>query len=239
MHKKVIREFILESFLAEAGEEAGSMELVEITVNDAIEFCEERGFDVLEEIPEFKDHFRIAQRMADTGWTKRRDMPVIEIDDVRRFQQRLESGNLDVTRPFSPNTDPTNPFPEGLSGEDAEEFLDAGLRDGSESDDPVPTKMDDVKAKNLNPIQKQIYFDKSMGATIENGIEGTTNFLTQDSYFIMSEDGFIIDGHHRWLSAMLINPDIQLQALVIDLPIEKLLPLSRSYGDAIGNQRNL
>jgi hypothetical protein len=27
-------------------------------------------------------------------------------------------------------------------------------------------------------------------------------------------------------------------ALTIDLPIEKLLPMTKAYGDAIGNQRN-
>lgn len=59
---------------------------------------------------------------------------------------------------------PGNPFPEGLSGEQAENFLERGLTDGSQTDDVVSVKMDTTIAQELKPIQKQIYFDKSMGA---------------------------------------------------------------------------
>jgi hypothetical protein len=132
-------------------------------------------------------------------------------------------------------------FPEGLSGKDAQKFLNHGLPefDGSNIDDDIiTTSLKKVKLKDLKPIQKQIYFDISINATVDFGIRGTIDFL-KTSVFIVSSDNFIIDGHHRFLSGLLINPNIQVKALSIDLPIKTLLPLTIAYGDAIGNKRNL
>ena len=55
---------------------------------------------------------------------------------------------------------------------------------------------------------------------------------------MVSKDDRIIDGHHRFLSAVLVDPAIQVTALEIDLPIKDLLPLTLAYTDAIGNVRN-
>jgi hypothetical protein len=55
---------------------------------------------------------------------------------------------------------------------------------------------------------------------------------------IVSKDNFILDGHHRWLCGMLIDPMIELKTIVIDLPKERLMKLLLSYSDALGNERN-
>lgn len=221
------------------GQAPGKLELTSMTYQDALAFCYERDFDVLKEIPNFEENFRLAQKKAGMGWTRRKEMPVIDTEDVKKFQTRLEKGFLDIRKPFSSDAElDRNPFPEGLSGEQAQKFLDRGLRDGSKSDDVVPVSMTKKQAGSLKPIQKQIYFDKSMGATIENGIAKTLKFIQGSSIFIGSSDNFIIDGHHRFLTAVLLDPDMNVQFLEIDLPIDKLLPLSLSYGDAIGNKRN-
>jgi len=90
----------------------------------------------------------------------------------------------------------------------------------------------------LKPIQKQIYFDKSMGMTIKNGVKNTANFLKGKTFFVTSTDNFIIDGHHRYLSGMLVDPKMKVNCLSIDMPIKELLPMSLAYGDVIGNKRN-
>ena len=93
--------------------------------------------------------------------------------------------------------------------------------------------------KNLKPIQKQIYFDKSFKNISDYDFKDTMKFLKSDkNIFIISSDNAIIDGHHRFLTAMLIAPNITVNTIAIDLPIKQLLPLTLSYTDAIGNQRN-
>lgn len=54
----------------------------------------------------------------------------------------------------------------------------------------------------------------------------------------MSKDRYIIDGHHRFLTGMLIDPKMKVNVLMIDMPISELLPSSLDYSDTIGNVRN-
>jgi hypothetical protein len=230
-------------YLLEAGEAAGKMELVKTPVEKAREFAEkkmkENGRELDKEIPDFDSNYQKVQKTAEKyGKTKRKDMPVIEDYQVKQFQKRLKAGVIDVDKPFSEKTPQSNPFPEGLTGKEAEFFLQAGIKlhDG-DKDDKVKTSMKKVKVKDLKPIQKQIYFDKSMSAIAEFGAKGTKDFLPT-SPFIASSDLAIIDGHHRWLSGNLLDPEMTVTVLVIDMPIKDLLPLTKAYGDAIGNKRN-
>ena len=233
--KQIIREEI-QKLNEGGGESAGSMELDATSVEDASKFADKIGLK--NDLPDFVSNYKKAKKIVSIGRTKRKDMPVINDDDVKKFQARLEKGEIDIRKPFAKDTSVKNPFPAGLSGMKAKDFLKNGLKDGSRNDDIVGVTIKTVMVKNLKPIQKQIYFDKSAKATAQFGVEGTTNFLKNKTFFITSKDNFIIDGHHRFLSAMLVDPNMKVHALSVDLPIKELLPLSLSYGDSIGNKRN-
>jgi hypothetical protein len=231
-------------FLTEAGQEAGGMEIGNTSVEKAYAYgkkvYEKYGRDIDADLPDFKKDYLVAQKKAKTGKTVRKDMPVIDGPDVRAFQGRLKGGTLDINKPFGKVTKSTNPFPQGLSGEAAKKFEQAGLKkfDGDKDDDKVKVSNGKIEVGKLKPIQKQIYFDVSIDAQAEHGPKASMDFMQNKTYFIKSDDNFIIDGHHRFLSAMLMNPKLKVQYLSIDLPIKKLLPLSLAYGDAIGNKRN-
>lgn len=233
----------LKQYIIEAGEAAGKMEMVNTPVEKARAYAEKlfakKGQSIDEEMPDFDKNYKFVQKMAGMGRTLRKDMPTIEDEDVKRLQARLKKGNIDMTAPFAPGTDPKNPFPEGLQGKEASEFVKNGLKshDGDADDDKIKVAVTHLKVSDLKPIQKQIYFDKAIGATVESGIADTTTFLKK-SFFIISADNFIIDGHHRFLSANLVDPNMKIKALQIHLPIHDLLPLTRAYGDALGHKRN-
>jgi hypothetical protein len=229
--------------LNEAGQEAGKLELVKTDLPTAIEYGKQ-AFDkhhkeLYDEIPNFDKNYKFAQKQAGSGRTLRKDMPVIDGKDVKDFQSRLAKGNLDIDKPFSSNTG-SNPFPEGLRGEDAKKWLNNGLKinDGDAKDDIVKVKNVKVPVGKLKPIQKQIYYDKAMKDTSKFGAEGSRNFLENNTFFITSADNYIIDGHHRYLAGILIDPNMMVNTVQIDLPIAKLLPMSLAYGDAVGNKRN-
>ena len=233
------------TFLIEAGQAPGKMELVKTPLEKARDYAEkvmkENTRNLDNEIPNFDKNYENTQKITKRyGKTKRKDMPVIEDFQVKQFQRRLKAGTLDIDKPFSNEKLEKNPFPEGLTGKEAEFFVKAGIKlyDGDKDDDKVKTSIKQIRVGDLIPIQQQIYFDKSMKSTAEFGVKGTTDFL-KNSPFIASSDLAIIDGHHRWLSGNLIDPNMKVPVLVIDLPINKLLPLSKAYGDAIGNKRNL
>ena len=234
-HRTSFREY-----LQEAGEAAGKMEIVKTPEKDAAEYADrlwqKEGVTLNDEMPDFETNYNKCQKLAMLGHTKRKDMPVIDDKDIALLVKRLEVGALDVTSPHPKNTPE---FKQHLKGKEAELFLRNGTkaRDGDAQDDKTTVKMKQMSVGDLKPIQQQIYFDKSIQATVEFGIQGTKKFL-KSSVLVASNDGRIIDGHHRWLSANLIDPDMKVKVLVIDLPIEKLLNLTIAYGDAIGNSRN-
>lgn len=221
-----------------SGQAPGQLELVKSKYEDVVEYANKIGLD-LDELSEFEGNYLFAKKMANYGKTKRKDMPVINRDDVHLLQQLLKNGSLDIHKPHSDETDQSNPFPQGLSGKDAKEFLKRGFRDGSESDDVVKYSVSNVTVSELKPIQKQIYVDKSLSMIKRSGVSNFTSHLENETYFITSTDRYIIDGHHRYLAGMLMNKSIKVRCLIIDLPISKLLPLSLAFGDAIGNKRNM
>lgn len=224
---------------AGGGEAAGSMEIASTPVKKAVAYA--RGSKNYDE-GTFEKNYNLAQKKAKMGFAKRRDMPVINISDVQKLQTRLKNGTIDIDKPFADETPERNPFPQGLSGKEAKNFLQNGikLRDGDEKDDVVQTKMAKVALKDLKPIQKQIYFDKSWDTMIDKfGADSTKKFIENSSILISSNDNYILDGHHRFLAGMLLDPNLKAKVLKIDLPIKKLLPLLLAYGDAIGNKRNL
>ena len=66
------------------------------------------------------------------------------------------------------------------------------------------------------------------------GAEGTRGFsASKSNFYVISKDNRIIDGHHRYLSAVLVDPKINVTCLEIDLPINELLPMTLAYTDAI------
>ena len=229
-----------ELFNEGGGSDAGKLELLSTDVKKARAYGEKEfkknGKELDKEIPDFDKNYIIAQQKAGIGKTKRKDMPVIASDDVKALLSKLKNGRIDIHAPFYKKGD--DPFPEGLSGKEAKDWVSHGMKDGVKEDDVITVKLGKESAKNLKPIQQQIYFDNSIGKIAADGSKSSKAFLTKKSILVASTDNYIIDGHHRFLSAMLVDPDLQLPIVKIDLPISKLLPMALAYGDAIGNKRN-
>lgn len=92
--------------------------------------------------------------------------------------------------------------------------------------------------RDLWVIQRQIYFDKSMDATVKSGPKSTKDFL-QSVHLVVSRDNYIIDGNHRWLSAMVLDPSMPLPLLKIGVESTNLLSLALEFSDNQGHSRNL
>jgi len=225
------------------GAAAGKLELIKTTFAKAKDYVENlyKDFDIEKEIPNFKKNYEYAQKLARGGFAQRKDMPVIDNRDIKLLQKRLKSGAIDISRPFADNEVPDDPFPQGLDKTIGKKWVSGGLAkfDGDAKDDIVDVKIKQVPVGNLKPIQSQIYFDKSIKNVAKFGAQGTKDFsASKSNFYVISSDNRIIDGHHRFLSAVLVDPKIKVTALEIALPIKDLLPLTLSYTDAIGNVRN-
>jgi len=236
----------LKHLLFEAGQQsAGKLELVSTSIEKAYKYASDlfgqNNINIDKALPNFKKNYAVAQKKATTGKTQRKDMPVIDSSDVKALQTRLSNGYIDIAAPHAPAIKNNDPFPQGLTGAAAERWLRNGLKqnDGAKSnkDDVVKVNRGTIAVNKLKPIQKQIYFDKAVNSIAKFGSKASASHLGK-LIFITSADNYIIDGHHRFLSAMLIDPTMTVSVLSIDLPLSKLLPFALAYGDAIGNKRN-
>ena len=225
------------------GAKAGTMEVATTKVNLARQYGEkimkDNGRELDKEIPFFDKNYNFAQKQAKQGFAKRKEMPVIDNKDIKLLQGRLKKGMIDIAAPFADNEVPNDPFPQGLDTTLGKKWLEGGLRDGVKDDDIVNVRITKLPVGKLLPIQRQIYFDKSIRNVAQHGAEGTKSFsASKSNFYVISKDNRIIDGHHRYLSAVLVDPKITVTCLEIDLPINELLPMTLAYTDAIGNIRN-
>lgn len=228
----------LRDLITEAGgEAAGSIEIHSVNTSKVRIASRSLDLDPDKAFGDLDTNLSLAKRLAAAGHTKRHDMPVIGSKDMHQFQDRLKSGYIDIRKPFAPTTQDSNPFPTGLSGEDAKDFLARGLKDKAQHDDIITVTRESVPVGKLKPIQSQIYVDKALDI-VKNKNTSLPGYLAGQSYFVTSADGYIIDGHHRWLAGVLVDPSMKAQVLVVNLPLNKLLPMSVAYSDAIGNKRN-
>jgi len=129
------------------------------------------------------------------------------------------------TKEINPKMFP-NPYPIDA------DFFTNGKRDGEAFDDVVHTKFVGIPAKQLKPSQDAVYLGKALGMAI-NGVEGG------DLGAVISKDNRILDGHHRWAATIFNNPNAKVNGVKADLIIGDLIPVLRTAGDAIGNNRGL
>lgn len=94
-----------------------------------------------------------------------------------------------------------------------------------------------VMGHRLMPLQRQIYLDKSIDALAASGVQETIKFL-QEVHLVVDQDYSVIDGHHRWLSAVLLGP-VRVRVLVVEHPHSRLLPALRVLSDLEGHERNM
>lgn len=114
----------------------------------------------------------------------------------------------------------------------------AGREDGNPDDEVVEFKSSIISARALMPLQKQLLIESSIKhtlsgksiSTLKTILDGEPALINYEP--ILTLDGkYVIDGHHRWVEAYLMNPnsrvvvtDIQLNMNPID--VMKIIQLS-------------
>jgi hypothetical protein len=126
------------------------------------------------------------------------------------------------------------------SGKYAKFVAQAGkpeLDKGPPNDDQVSyDKRSDFSADDLKPSQKEIKLGQALGMAIsmigklpgpfKDGPGG-------DLGAVISNDGYIMDGHHRWAASIFaVGPEVELGGFQIDMPGEDLVQVLALMGDA-------
>lgn len=189
-----------------------------------------------EVIPNFDKNYMNLQKACNSALDiPRIDMPVIEPKDMKKFTKQLALGRIDIFRPYKIDNF-IKRFPKNLDKKQGKGWVTLGMQDGNKKDDVIKGKWTAIPAIKLKPTQSQIWLEKLVDNIIEYGVPQTGSPITKASV-IASQEGYILDGHHRYGQAMLANPPLKLSALYIPLDIKTLLAMGRSYGNAIGNRQ--
>lgn len=217
-----------------------SMNVANLTEDRAYQIAREEfskeGMNLDDEIPKFRVNFNtLRDKVNNSPGIPRKNMLVIEPEDIDEFQEDLQSGRVDIFQPYafdSPVFPEDFPTPRGLS---EEQWVELGTKDGDQNDDTVQAYLTDIPCAELRPTQGQIWYEKLIGNMTKFGVpnQGSPIF---DKTIIVSEDGYILDGHHRFGQASLADPSLKMPVLNVPLNIDLLLEIARSYSKATGHE---
>ena len=98
----------------------------------------------------------------------------------------------------------------------ADAAIGGGAEDGDPSDDKIAGKKAFLAVSELKPAQTEIIKEKAFSMAINSLLKGKWD--GQDLGAIISNDNYIMDGHHRWAAISLIDPSAKVQGTVINLP---------------------
>ena len=135
-----------------------------------------------------------------------------------------------------------NPLPKSWVGQ----FHTKGQQDGDQTDDIVKTKHKAWDANKLRPTQQDIYLGKSLKFAIGDPKQGFGPMKGGDLGAVVSKDGRILDGHHRWAATnwnidptkKAVKTESKVGGIEADLGISDLVPVLRAVGDSFGNKRS-
>lgn len=112
-----------------------------------------------------------------------------------------------------------------LSGVDpdlAQAISQSGLLDGNPGDDKVKTSRKVLPAASLKPSQSTVVLSDTVGIALEMLHQGGGQ--GEDLGALVSSDGYIMDGHHRWAGAILARGrSATVKVWLADLPAVQLV----------------
>jgi hypothetical protein len=122
-------------------------------------------------------------------------------------------------------------FPQKLSsvdGELAKGLSNSGQADGVAPEDVVPVahKPEGIApVQKLKPSQSSMNIPKAMGMVL--GMLNPNNDFNAggDLGAFISSDGYIMDGHHRWVATAMIDPSLSVGGYLVDFPGEQLVAI--------------
>jgi len=121
-------------------------------------------------------------------------------------------------------------FPQKLSNVDAElakGLSNSGRDDGVAPEDVIPNekKADIAPVQKLKPSQSSMNIPKAMGMVLGMLNPNNTFSAGGDLGAFISSDGYIMDGHHRWVATAMIDPSLSVGGYLVDFPGEQLVAI--------------
>lgn len=202
-----------------------------------------------EMLPDFDENYRLLQKKVKRAKTiPRIDMPVIDPGpEIDEFMFRLNQGHIDLFKPYArgrfigvgkgawgPGDLENQLGPADGPGGRHETFLTLGVQDGNPNDDVIPAKRVNTPVMRMLPTQGEVWLEKLIMNISNRGLPTPGGEITKQTV-ILSIEGYLLDGHHRWGQGMLVDPGLKYDALYVPMDIDRLLDIGKAYSAALGH----
>ena len=134
-------------------------------------------------------------------------------EEMAKFNEKADPGKL-----------PKDRFPMKLSQVDmdtAQRVAQAGDDDGQGEDDIIGVSKGTMPVSQLKPAQSTMKISNAMGMALAM-LRGDMKPGGDLGGFI-SQDGHILDGHHRWVATAMVNPEAEVGGFVVDFPASQII----------------
>lgn len=149
-------------------------------------------------------------------------------ESIRPRRGRLASLIFEdaVAGKIDPEKFPTTLAGAVSKGEEMSIAVSSGKKDGEDKDDKVKASPASFSCSELKPSQTSMNIDKAVSmafGAMKSGKAGG------DLGAFISEDGYIMDGHHRWISTFMVDPSAKISGFKVNLPGEQLVAVLNAY----------
>jgi len=134
-------------------------------------------------------------------------------EEMATFNEKADPGKL-----------PKDRFPTKLSQVDmdtAQRVAQAGDDDGQPEDDVIGVTKGTMPVSKLKPAQSTMKISNAMGMALAM-LRGDMDAGGDLGGFI-SQDGHILDGHHRWVATAMVDPSKEVGGFVVDFPASQII----------------
>jgi len=108
-----------------------------------------------------------------------------------------------------------------IDKDQAQAAMGSGAEDGDTGDDKVAGGKTKIAVGKLKPAQTELIKGKAFGMLVDFLLRN--KYKNADLGNIVSNDNYIMDGHHRWAAIFLIDPKSSVNVTQIDLPGQALV----------------
>lgn len=155
----------------------------------------------------------------------------IDRNDMPQFKGTARPNSLADQLPKDPKS----------SEVDTEEFFKLMLNkrgievDGGQDNEGIEVEPDLLKATQMNMVGDKV-------AGMYGALEKDPHNPALTAAIYVSNDGYVLDGHHRWAAIVTYNAKnpsnpIPMKVRVIDMPIKELVTLANDFADSIGIEK--
>jgi len=188
----------------------------------ALTECKKNNKKLYNVIPNFNENYIILQqKLLAAKNINRIDMPVIDSKDINKFYKYYKNVISNKLNEFFI-----------LNKNILNQLIETKLY--ISDNDSLKGKLIKISVSKLTPTQNEIWLEKIIYHTLKQNKQ--IKNISINNILIVSKEGNILDGHHRFGQLLLNNPNNKIVALYIPINIEELIKLGIKYSDYIGNE---